>query len=156
MQSNSTFPLSVQALLAVLSSPLSFRSYLALPLSIHVTSSAPASPLHPTPSLWLPPTLRSRSPTLHPLRLRPIDVMRRDPTLIVGLRTRRNSRTIRSQDAHLVRRINLLGAASGALSTVAAFASTRFLREEGGDPGVVDEVACSGKDGQEEEVKEDA
>lgn len=82
--------------------------------------------------------------------------MRRDPTLIVCLRTRCHSWSIRSQNTHLVRRINFLRATRGALSAVAAFASARFLGEEGGDPGVVDEVACASEDSEEEEVEEDA
>ena len=53
-------------------------------------------------SLHLPPTLRPRCPTLDLLRLGPIYMMRRDPTLIVGLCTRGNRRSIRAQHADLI------------------------------------------------------
>lgn len=77
---------------------------------------------------------------LHPLSLRPVDVMRGDPAFIIGHSARSNSRPISAENRDLVGWVDLLGLAGGPLGSFAAFAATTLLGEEGGDPGAVDEV----------------
>lgn len=83
-----------------------------------------------------------------------------DPLLVIrllGKGTRRNSRSIRANDADLILRGNgLLGAEVGAAGTLAAFTAAAGLREEGLKPGLVDEVEGAEEGGGEEEVEEDA
>lgn len=80
----------------------------------------------------------------------------RDPRLIVGGGTAGDSRAVSTDNADLLSRVDLLGTARGALGALAALSATLLLREEGGDPGVVDEVDGTSKDTAEDEVEEDA
>ena len=76
---------------------------------------------------------------------RPIDVVSRDPTLIVCFGSARDGRTISSQYRYLIGWIDLL-ASQRALRALAALPSTALLREECGDPSAVDEVASPRKE----------
>jgi hypothetical protein len=67
----------------------------------------------------------------------------RDPTLVIGLCARGDSRAISTDNSDLIGGVDLLGLARGPLRALAALATTLLLGEEGGDPGVVDEVACA-------------
>jgi hypothetical protein len=80
----------------------------------------------------------------------------RDPALIVRLRARGNSGAIGTNNGNLVGGVNLLRSAGGTLRALAALATTLLLGEEGGDPGVVDEVRDSAKGAKDNEVEEDA
>ena len=80
----------------------------------------------------------------------------RDPALIVSFGARSDRRAIGTQDRDLITRIDLLAALSRALRTIAALSTTSLLRKQRRDPGVVDEVDGSAKEGEEEEVEEDA
>ena len=80
----------------------------------------------------------------------------RDPGLVVGGSTAGDSRTIGTDNADLLGRIDLLGTAGRALGALAALAATLLLGEEGGDPGVVNKVDGTSKDTAEDEVEEDA
>jgi hypothetical protein len=77
-----------------------------------------------------------------------------DPALIVSLGSRGNSRTISAQDGDLISGVDLLAATGRALGALAALAAALLLREEGSDPGVVDEVDGSGEDAGEDCVQE--
>lgn len=81
---------------------------------------------------------------------------RRDPALVVRLCARCDSRAISANDGDLVSGVDLLGALGRLLRALAALAAALLLGEEGGDPGVVDEVEGSAKDAEEHEVEEDA
>lgn len=84
----------------------------------------------------------------------------RNPGLVVGSTTCQgtagDSRTISTDNADLLGRVDLLAATRGALGSLTTLAATLLLGEEGGDPGVVDEVNSTGKDTAEDEVEEDA
>jgi len=103
----------------------------------------------------LTPTLRSPT-TLHPLSRWSVDMVCRDPTLVIRLRTRSHSWPISSNDRHLVRGVNFLRLTRGSLGSLASFTAAALLGEERCDPGAVDEVACSSKGRTEEEIEEDA
>jgi hypothetical protein len=79
----------------------------------------------------------------------------RDPALVVRLRTRGNRRAVGTNNGNLVRGIDLLGATGGPLSALAALAATLLLREESGDPGVVDEVDGSAESAEDDQIEED-
>ena len=81
-------------------------------------------------------------------------MMRRNPTLIIRFSATRYRGTIGSQYANLIAGIDFLGPSGRAFSTVAAFPTACFLREERRDPGVIDEIACAAKSGEEEQVEE--
>jgi hypothetical protein len=93
------------------------------------------------------------------LGLRARQVVGRNPGLIVGSTTGQStagdSRAVSTDNADLLGRVDLLAATRGALGTLTTLAATLLLGEEGGDPGVVDEVNGTGKDTAEDEVKED-
>lgn len=78
-----------------------------------------------------------------------------DPALIICLRTTRHSRSIRPDDGDLVSWVYLLRPPRGLFRALAAFTSAAFLGKEGGNPGVVDEVACTTEGSAEEEIEED-
>lgn len=80
----------------------------------------------------------------------------RDPALVVSLSTAGDGRAISTNNADLVGGVDLLGTTRGALGALTTLAAAALLREESGDPGVVDEVAGTAKDGGENEVEEDA
>jgi len=79
-----------------------------------------------------------------------------DPRRIKGLRSRRHRWSISTNNGNLLCRINLLCALCRCLGPLSAFATALCLWEEGFDPSAVDEVAGSGEDGEQEDVKEDA
>ena len=81
-------------------------------------------------------------------------MLRRDPGGVEYLCAARDSGTVGTNDGNLISRIDALGALGrgfGAFAPLAAFAG---LREEGPDPGAVDEVAGSAKGESEEQVEE--
>jgi hypothetical protein len=82
-------------------------------------------------------------------------VRRRDPALIVRLCAAGDSGAVSADNGNLVGRVDLLGAERRLLRALAALATTLLLGEEGGDPGVVDEVGDSAEDGENDEVQED-
>jgi hypothetical protein len=82
-------------------------------------------------------------------------VRRRDPALIVRLCAAGDSGAVSADNGNLVGRVDLLGAERRLLRALAALAATLLLGEEGGDPGVVDEVRDSAEDGENDEVQED-
>lgn len=96
------------------------------------------------------------SARLNSLGLGSLQVVRRNPALVVGLRSGGDSRAISANNADLIGRVDLLGPSRRALGALTTLSATLLLREEGGDPGVVDEVAGSGEDAKEDEVEEDA
>jgi hypothetical protein len=67
-----------------------------------------------------------------------------------------NGRAVGADDGNLVGGVDLLAPAGGTRGALAALAAAALLGEEGGDPGVVDEVADAAEGGEEEEVEEDA
>jgi hypothetical protein len=89
------------------------------------------------------------------LGLGTLQVASRDPAL-VEFGTAGYSRAVGTHNSSLISRVDLLGATRGFLSTLTALATATLLGEEGGEPGVVDEVDGSGECAQENEVKEDA
>ena len=91
----------------------------------------------------LTPALGSAT-ALHPLSGRPIDMMRRDPTLIVSLRTRCHGWSISANDRNLISWVYFL-ASQRPLGPLASFTSAALLGKESGDPGAVNEVACPPK-----------
>jgi hypothetical protein len=90
--------------------------------------------------------------------LRALQVLGRDPALVesTSLCAAGDSRAVSTNDGDLVGGIDFLALAGGARGALAALAAAAFLGEEGGDPGVVDEVADTTEGGEEEEVEEDA
>lgn len=95
---------------------------------------------------------------LDSLRARTVDVMFRNPALIVRLssdRTSGNSRSISTNDADLILwRNSLLASSRRALGTLSALATSASLRKQSLDPGLVDEVKRTEEAGEKEEVKE--
>lgn len=79
----------------------------------------------------------------------------RDPALIV-LGARGDSRAISTNDSDLLGGIDLLGALGRLLGALTTLAAALLLGEEGGDPGVVDEVHGSSESTEEDEVEENA
>lgn len=77
-----------------------------------------------------------------------------NPAGVVALR-RGDSGAISTDNGDLLGGIDLLGAAGGALGALTALAAALLLREEGGDPGVVDEVDGAAEDAKENEVEEE-
>ncbi len=94
-------------------------------------------------SLWLGSAFRSWPTALYPLRVRAVDVMRRDPALVVSLCARSYRRSIRSQDGDLVSRIDFLRAARRPSGPFAPLSTASLLREQSSDPGAVYEVTCA-------------
>lgn len=78
-----------------------------------------------------------------------------NPGLVV-LRSGRDSRAISTDNSDLLSRVDLLDASGRLLSTLAALATTLLLGEEGGNPGIVDEVNGSTERSKEDQVQEDA
>jgi hypothetical protein len=90
------------------------------------------------------------------LSLRALKVRHGDPALVVGLGTRGDSRAVGADNSNLVGGVDLLGATRRLLGALAALATALLLGEEGGDPGVVDEVDGSSESAQEDDIQEDA
>lgn len=85
--------------------------------------------------------------------LRALQVRSRDPALIV-LRAGGNSRAISANNSDLFGGVDLLGTLGGLLSTLTTLAAALLLREEGGDPGVVDEETGTSEGAEEDKVEE--
>lgn len=90
------------------------------------------------------------------LGLGALEMLGRDPALIISLGTRGDSRAISANDSNLLRGIDLLASTRGALSALAAFAATLLLGEEGSNPGIVDEVKGTGENSEENDIQKDA
>ena len=149
---------------------------LILPIGWHCPSSAKPNSLAsrcdvhsvlPSPRLWsnsesytvcVPclcgPTLRSAASDS--LRLWSLQVSSWDPALVVGIGASGDSRAISTHNRYLLARVHRLGAAGRSFRALATLAAALLLREQRGDPSVVDEEAGSSKCGEQEEVQEDA
>lgn len=79
-----------------------------------------------------------------------------DPALVVGLGTRCHSRAILADDRSLVSGIDGLGAARRLLRALTALAASLLLREQRGNPGIVDEVAGAAKSSRQKQVQKDS
>ena len=79
----------------------------------------------------------------------------RDPALVIRLCTTGYGWSIRSEDGDLVSWVHLLRTPRGLFRALAALASAAFLGKEGGNPGVVDEVAGTTEGSAEEKIEED-
>lgn len=89
-----------------------------------------------------------------------LEVSSWNPTLIVALVsegcTGGDSWAIGTNDGDLLAWVDWLRATAGTLRTLATFAAALFLWEEGGNPGVVDEIDCATERSEEDQVEEDA
>jgi hypothetical protein len=90
------------------------------------------------------------------LGFRALQVRRGDPALVVGLCAGRDSGAIGTDNSNLVSGVDLLGAERRLLCALATLTAALLLGEEGGDPGVVDEVGDSAEDAENNEVQENA
>lgn len=90
------------------------------------------------------------------LGLRALQMLHRDPALIVCLGTTSDGRAISTDHSNLLRGVDLLGTEGRLLRAFTALATALLLRKEGRNPGVVDEVDGSAEGTQEYEVQEDA
>jgi hypothetical protein len=90
------------------------------------------------------------------LGFRALQVRRRNPALVIGLCAGGDSGAVGTNNSNLIGRVDLLGAERRLLRALATLAAALLLGEEGGDPGVVDEVGNSAEDAQNNEVQEDA
>lgn len=88
------------------------------------------------------------------LGLGALEVLDGDPGLVVDLGTG-DGRAISANNGDLLGGVDLLGAGGRLLRALAALATAPLLGEEGGDPGVVDEVNGSAESAEEDEVEED-
>lgn len=102
--------------------------------------------------------LALRPAAAHAPGLGALEVCGGDPALVEAacVRAAGDSRAVSADDGDLVGGVDFLGLAGGTLGALAALSTTALLGEEGGDPGVVDEVADAAEGGEEEEVEEDA
>jgi hypothetical protein len=75
------------------------------------------------------------------------------PALIVCLCARSNSRAVSPHNGDLVSGIDLLGAARRLLGALATLATALLLGEDGGDPGVVDEVDGSAEGAEDDQIE---
>jgi hypothetical protein len=90
------------------------------------------------------------------LGFRALQVRRGDPALVVGLCAGRDSGAIGTDNSNLISGVDLLGAERRLLRALATLTAALLLGEEGGDPGVVDEVGDSAEDAENNEVQENA
>lgn len=70
----------------------------------------------------------------------------RYPGLVVSLCARGNSWAVGTNDADLVGRIDLLSTLRGSLCALTTLTTALLLGEEGGEPGIVDEVDSATED----------
>ena len=82
-------------------------------------------------------------------------MMLRDPRGIKCLCTARDGRSIRTHDSDLITWINPLAPARGRFCALASLPTTTPLREEGADPGLIDEITGAAETGKEYQVEED-
>lgn len=115
----------------------------------------PRSRSSPSPYLGSPGGLDLRSTAADTLSLRALQMRGRDPALVV-LGAGSYSRTISTDNGNLLGGVDLLGALGRLLGALATLAAALLLREEGGNPGVVDEVDGSSEGAEEDKVEEDA
>lgn len=81
----------------------------------------------------------------------------RDPARIISFRTGSgDGGTVSADNGNLLGWVDLLGAAGRLLRTLTTLAAALLLREEGRDPGVVDEVDRAAEGAEENEVQENA
>ena len=85
-----------------------------------------------------------------------LQMLRRNPALVVCLGTGRDSRTIGANHSNLLGGVDFLGAEGGLLRALATLATALLLREECGNPGVVNEVDGSTENTQKHKIQEDA
>ena len=78
-----------------------------------------------------------------------------DPALVV-LGASGDSRAVSAHNTDLLSGVDLLRALRRLLSALATLAAALLLGEEGGDPGVVNEVYSASEGAEKNEVKEDA
>ena len=78
-----------------------------------------------------------------------------DPALVV-LGASGDSRAVSAHNTDLLSGVDLLRALRRLLSALATLAAALLLGEEGGDPGVVNEVYSASEGAEENKVKEDA
>lgn len=90
------------------------------------------------------------------LRLGPLQMGGRNPTLVIGLGAGRHRWAVLPDDRSLIGWVDDLATTRGLLRALTALAATLLLREQRRDPGVVDEVTSSAETGCKEEVEEDA
>jgi hypothetical protein len=89
-------------------------------------------------------------------RVGTVQVLGRNPALVVRLGAASDSGAISADNSNLLGRINLLGATGRLLRALATLSAATLLREKGGDPRVVDEIGSSGEGSDEDEVEEDS
>jgi len=104
-------------------------------------------PLGPDLSLW------GSAPDA--LRLRTLQMLRGDPALVIGLSSGCDSRVVSTNNTSLVGWVDFLATAGRCFGALATFTTTALLREEGGDPGVVDEVDGSTEGCEKDGIEED-
>lgn len=90
--------------------------------------------------------------TLFPSLTWRVNMMRRNPALVISLRATSNSWSISTQDPNLIARVDSLGPSRRPSCPFPAFAFAALLRKERGDPGAVNEIASCGKQSSKEEV----
>ena len=83
-----------------------------------------------------------------------LQVLRRNPALIIRLCAGRNSGPINTTNSNLIARVGALRSGSRALRLV-ALTATALLREESCNPSVVNEPAGETEQATQEEVEED-
>jgi len=81
-------------------------------------------------------------------------MLRGDPALVIGLSSGCDSRVI-STNTSLVGWVDFLATAGRCFGALATSTTTALLREEGGNPGVVDEVDGSTEGCEKDGIEED-
>ena len=82
-------------------------------------------------------------------------MLRGDPALVIGLSSGCDSRVVSTNNTSLVGWVGFLATAGRYFGALATFTTTALLREEGGDPGVVDEVDGSTEGSEKDGIEED-
>lgn len=105
-----------------------------------------------SPSLQLNLGLRLWAAILHSPGFWFVDMMLRNPALVIGLWASGHSWPISAQYRYLITRIDVFQSARGFLGSFASFSTPPLLREESTDPGTIDEVTGTSKYYQENEI----
>lgn len=100
--------------------------------------------------LRLAPALGPRPAALDSLGFWPVDVVRRNPALVIRLGAAGDRGSVGPYNRDLVRRINFLRSERRLLGPFTSFSTTALLREESADPGAVDEVTGASKGSEED------